>query len=109
MKLKLMGDRILVKRLAEEEKTASGIIIPDAAKERPQMGLVVETGPGKTLKNGKVLRLEVKKGDQVIFPKYAGSEYKLKGEEHLIMHEEDLLGIVESGKSEDKAGGKKKK
>ncbi len=109
MKVKLMGDRVLVKRLSEEEKTESGIIIPDAAKERPQMGIVVEAGPGRTLKDGKLFHLEVKKGDKVVFPKYAGSEFKIKGEEHLILHEDDLLGVVEEGHSEDKGGGKKKK
>lgn len=102
MKLKLLRDRVLVKRLSEEEKTESGIIIPDTAKEKPQMGIVVDAGPGKLLKNGKVLPLEVKKGDKVVFPKYAGSEFKIKGEEHLIMHEDDILGIVEEGDEEKK-------
>ena len=68
MKVKLLHDRVLIKRLAQEEKTESGILIPDAAKERPQMGIVVEAGPGKVLKNGKVLPLEVKKGDKIVFP-----------------------------------------
>jgi len=107
MKVKLLGDRVLIRRLEEEEKTESGIIIPDAAKERPQMGIVVEAGPGKVLKSGKVLPLDVKKGDKVVFPKFAGSEFKIKGEEHLILREDDILGIVHEGAGEDK--GKKKK
>ena len=107
MKVKLLRDRVLVKRLPEEEKTESGIIIPDTAKEKPQLGVVVAAGPGKLLKNGKVLPLEVKKGDQVFFPKYAGSEIKLKGEEHLILHEDDLLGVMAEPGSEEKP--KKKK
>jgi chaperonin GroES len=105
MKVKLLWDRVLVRRLEEEEKTASGIIIPDTAKEKPQIGVVVEVGPGKLLKDGKLLPLEVKKGDKVVFQKYSGSEFKIKGEEHLIMHEDDLLGILE----EDEEKGKKKK
>lgn len=108
MKVKLLGDRVLIRRLEEENKTASGIIIPDSAKERPQMGIVVEIGTGKVLKNGKVQPLDVKKGDKVVFAKYSGSELKLKNEEHLILHEDDLLGVVEEGKSEE-TGPKKKK
>lgn len=94
MKIKPLHDRVIVKRLAEEEKTKGGIIIPDSAKEAPAEGKVVAAGPGKR-EDGKLIAMEVKAGDRVIFSKYAGTEVKIEGEEHLIMREEDILGIVE--------------
>jgi len=93
-KVKPLHDRIIVKRLEEEEKTAGGIIIPDAAKEKPQEGMVVAVGSGRR-EDGKVVALDVKKGDKVLFGKYSGTEIELGGEEHLIMREDDILGIVE--------------
>jgi chaperonin GroES len=95
MKIRPLQDRILVKRVEEEEKTQGGIIIPDTAKEKPQQGIVVAAGPGKTGEDGKVRPLDVKKGDKVLFGKYSGSEVNLDGEEHLIIREEDILGIVQ--------------
>ena len=95
MKIRPLNDRLLVKRLAEEEKTAGGIIIPDSAKEKPQEGKVVAVGKGKVLENGKIQKLDVKKGDRVLFSKYAGTEITLEGEERLILREDDVLGIVE--------------
>ncbi len=95
MKIRPLQDRILVKRLESEEKTASGIIIPDNAKEKPMEGKVVAVGNGKTLDNGKVQKPDVKVGDTVLFGKYAGSEVKIDGDEHLILREDDLLGIIE--------------
>ncbi len=93
-KVKPLHDRIIVKRLDEEEKTAGGIIIPDTAKEKPQEGMVVAVGSGKR-EDGKVVALDVKAGDKVLFGKYSGTEIELDGEEHLIMREDDILGIVE--------------
>ena len=93
-KVKPLHDRIIVKRVDEEEKTAGGIIIPDAAKEKPQEGMVVAVGSGKR-EDGKVLALDVKAGDKVLFGKYSGTEIDLDGDEHLIMREDDILGIVE--------------
>ena len=95
MKIRPLQDRILVKRVEGEEKTASGIIIPDSAKEKPQQGEVIAVGNGKMLDDGKMRKPDVKVGDRVLFSKYAGSEVKLDGTEHLIMREDDLLGIVE--------------
>ncbi len=95
MKIRPLQDRIIVKRMEEEEKTAGGIIIPDTAKEKPQEGKVVAVGKGKVGEDGKVQPLDVKPGDKVLFGKYAGTEIKLEGEEHLIMREDDLLGVVE--------------
>ena len=95
MKIRPLQDRILVKRLDEEEKTAGGIIIPDTAKEKPQEGIVVAAGNGKVGEDGKVQPLDVKKGDKVLFSKYAGTEVTLDGEEHLIIREDDVLGILE--------------
>lgn len=89
-----LHDRILVRRMAEEAKTAGGIIIPDTAKEKPQRGEIVATGNGKVTEDGKTLALEVKVGDKVLFSKYAGTELKLNGEEYLMMREEDVLGII---------------
>jgi chaperonin GroES len=95
MKIRPLQDRILVKRVAEEEKTQGGIIIPDTAKEKPQQGIVVAAGPGKTGEDGKVRPLDVKKGDKVLFGKYSGSEIEVEGDEHLIIREEDILAIVQ--------------
>lgn len=88
-----LHDRILVRRMPEEEKTAGGIIIPDSAKEKPQRGEVVATGKGRFTEDGKTLPLEVKSGDKVLFSKYAGTELKLNGVEYLMMREEDVLGV----------------
>ena len=95
MKIRPLQDRILVKRLDEEEKTKGGIIIPDSAKEKPQEGKVIAVGGGKVSEDGKVLPLDVKKGDKVLFSKYSGTEVTLDGEEHLIVREDDVLGILE--------------
>ncbi len=95
MKIRPLQDRILVKRVEEEEKTAGGIIIPDTAKEKPQEGKVIAVGNGKIGEDGKVQPLDVKKGDRVLFSKYAGTEITLDGEEHLIIREDDVLGILE--------------
>ena len=95
MKIRPLGDRVLVKRVAEEEKTKGGIIIPDTAKEKPQEGKVIAVGKGRRDDDGKVTALEVKNGDRILFSKYAGTEIKLEGEEHLILREDDILGIVE--------------
>ena len=95
MKIRPLQDRILVKRLDEEEKTKGGIIIPDTAKEKPQEGKVIAVGGGKVSEDGKVLPLDVKKGDRVLFSKYSGTEVNLDGEEHLIIREDDVLGILE--------------
>jgi chaperonin GroES len=94
-KIRPLQDRVIVRRLEEEEKTEGGIIIPDTAKEKPMEGRVVAVGKGKVLEDGKVAPLEVKAGDRVLFSKYAGTEVKLDGEEHLIMREDDIVGIVE--------------
>ena len=95
MKIRPLQDRLLVKRLESEDKTASGIIIPDNAKEKPQQGQVIAVGNGKKLDNGSVRALDVKAGDKVLFSKYVGSEVKLDGTEHLILTETDVLGIIE--------------
>ena len=95
MKIRPLQDRVIVKRIEEEEKTAGGIIIPDSAKEKPMEGKIVAAGTGKVLEDGKKLPLDVKEGDRVLFGKYAGTEIKIDGEEHLIMREDDILGIVE--------------
>ncbi len=94
MKIKPLYDRILVKRIEEEEKTKGGIIIPDAAKEKPQEGMVVAVGDGKVLDNGQKVALLVKAGDKILFGKYSGTEIKIDGEEHLILREDDVLAIV---------------
>ncbi len=96
MKLRPLQDRVIVKRVAEEEKTKGGIIIPDTAKEKPIEGKVLAVGNGKVLEDGKVRSLDVKAGDRILFTKYAGTEVKLDGEEHLIIREEDILGVVEA-------------
>jgi chaperonin GroES len=95
MKIRPLQDRIIVQRIEEEQKTAGGIIIPDTAKEKPQIGKVIAAGKGKKTEDGKVLPMDVKKGDKVLFSKYSGSEVKMDGEEYLIMGEDDILGIVE--------------
>jgi len=95
MKIRPLQDRIIVKRVAEEEKTKGGIIIPDTAKEKPIEGKVLAVGNGKVLEDGKVRPLDVKAGDRVLFSKYAGTEIKIEGDEHLIMREEDILGVIE--------------
>jgi chaperonin GroES len=95
MKVKPLQDRLVVKRLAEEEKTKGGIIIPDAAKEKPQEGRVVAVGPGKVTDSGQRVTPEIKAGDKVLFGKYAGTEIKIDGEEHLILREDDVLAIIE--------------
>ncbi|HEY6001425.1 MAG TPA: co-chaperone GroES [Anaeromyxobacter sp.] len=95
MKIRPLQDRIIVKRVQEEEKTKGGIIIPDTAKEKPIEGKVIAAGNGKVLEDGKVRPLDVKAGDRILFSKYAGTEVKIDGEEHLIMREEDILGVIE--------------
>ncbi len=95
MNIRPLQDRILVQRIEEEEKTSGGIIIPDTAKEKPQEGKVVAVGKGKVLEDGKVQPLDVKKGDRILFSKYAGTEVNIEGEEHLIIREDDVLGVVE--------------
>jgi len=95
IKIKPLQDRVLVKRVQAEEKTESGIIIPDTAKEKPQKGEVVAVGPGKMLENGTKLTPTVKPGDKILFSKYAGTEIEINNEEFLIMREDDILGILE--------------
>jgi chaperonin GroES len=94
MEIRPLQDRIIVKRVQEEEKTKGGIIIPDTAKEKPIEGKVIAVGNGKVQEDGKVRPLDVKKGDRILFSKYAGTEVKIDGEEHLIMREEDILGVI---------------
>ena len=94
MKLKPLNDRVLVKRLESEDKTAGGLYIPDTAKEKPSKGQVVAVGPGKLADNGSRVAMAVKKGDEVLFNKYAGTEVKLDGIDHLVMREEDILAII---------------
>jgi chaperonin GroES len=93
-KIRPLHDRVIVKRIEEEEKSKGGIIIPDTAKEKPQEGKVVAVGSGRR-EDGKVIPLDLKVGDKILFGKYAGTEIKLNGEEHLILREDDVLGIVE--------------
>jgi chaperonin GroES len=95
MAIRPLQDRIIVKRLAEEEKTKGGIIIPDTAKEKPLEGAVIAVGNGRILEDGKVRPLDIKKGDKVLFGKYAGTEIKLDGTDHLILREEDILAVIE--------------
>jgi chaperonin GroES len=96
MKFRPLYDRILVERVESEEKTKGGIIVPDTAKEKPQQGKVIAVGHGKRLEDGKLIPLEVKAGDTILFGKYSGSEIKVEGNEYLIMKEDDVLGLVES-------------
>ena len=95
MKIRPLHDRVLVKRLAEEEKSKGGIIIPDSAKEKPAEGVVIAVGKGKKLDDGSVAAPDVKKGDKILFSKYGGTEIKIDGEDYIIMREDDILGVVE--------------
>jgi chaperonin GroES len=95
MKIRPLQDRVIVKRVKEEEKTKGGIIIPDSAKEKPIEGEVLAVGNGKILENGSVRKLDIKEGDRVLFGKYAGTEVKVEGEDHLILREDDILGVIE--------------
>ncbi len=94
VKIQPLGDRVLVKPQEAKETKRGGIIIPDSAKEKPQEGLVVATGKGKTTEDGKVLPMDVKAGDKILYGKYSGSEIKLDDEDYLIMHQDDILGIL---------------
>jgi chaperonin GroES len=96
MKIRPLQDRVIVQRLEEEAKTKGGIIIPDTAKEKPIEGKVIAVGNGKVLEDGSIRKLEVKAGDRVLFGKYSGTEIKIGGEEHLILREDDILGVVVS-------------
>jgi chaperonin GroES len=96
MKIRPLYDRIIVKRLASQETTKGGIIIPEAAKEKPIEGQVLAVGNGKLLENGKVRKLDVKEGDRILFGKYTGTEVKIDGEEHLILREDEVLAVVEN-------------
>ena len=102
MKFRPLHDRILVKRLEEKETIKGGIIIPDTAKEKPQEGVVEAVGNGKILENGTKLSLEVKEGDHILFGKYSGTEIKIDGVEHLILREDEVLGILETEHSKSK-------
>ncbi|HOJ93314.1 MAG TPA: co-chaperone GroES [Dictyoglomaceae bacterium] len=95
MKLRPVGDRVVVKLIEQEEKTKSGIVLPDTAKEKPQQGEVIAVGTGRILDNGQKVPLEIKEGDKVIFTKYAGTEVKVEGEEYLILSERDILAVIE--------------
>lgn len=95
MKIRPLHDRIIVRRVEEEEKTKGGIIIPDSAKEKPMEGEVIAVGKGKKTDDGKVIKMDVKAGDRVLFSKYAGTEVKLDNTEYLIMREDDILGVIE--------------
>ncbi len=95
MKIRPLQDRVIVKRIEEEERTKGGIIIPDTAKEKPMEGKVISVGKGKVADDGKLIKPEVKEGDRILFGKYSGTEVKIDGEELLIMREDDILGIIE--------------
>ncbi len=95
LKVKPLDDRVVVRPLDAEEKTAGGIVLPDTAKEKPQKGTVMAVGPGKLLDSGRRVEVDVRKGDVVLYGKYSGSDFKLDGDEYKILHETDLLGIVE--------------
>jgi chaperonin GroES len=95
MKIRPLGDKVIVKRLEAEERTAGGIVIPDSAKEKPKQGKIISVGNGKLLENGTRSQMQVKKGDKVLFTSYAGSEVKIAGEEYLIMDESEIMAIVE--------------
>jgi len=95
MNIRPLHDRIIVERLEEETTTASGIIIPDTAKEKPQQGKIIAVGKGKVTEDGKILPMDVKVGDKVLFGKYAGTDIKIEGKEYLMMREDDILGVVE--------------
>jgi chaperonin GroES len=96
MNIRPLQDRMIVKRIPEEERTKGGIVIPDTAKEKPLEGRVIAVGNGKMLENGTVRPLDVKPGDRVLFIKYAGNEVKIDGEEHLMLREDDILGVIET-------------
>ncbi len=96
MAVRPLHDRVIVKRIAEEERTRGGIIIPDTAKEKPQEGQIVAVGPGRREDGGKVIKPDVKAGDRILFGKYSGTEVVLDGEEHVIMREEDILGVIDA-------------
>ena len=96
MKIRPLGDKVLVKRLEAEAKTAGGIVLPDTAKEKPKQGKVISVGDGKLLENGTRTEVQVKKGDMVLFTSYAGTEIKVDGEEYLIMDESDIMAIIEN-------------
>jgi chaperonin GroES len=98
MKIRPLQDRVLIERVTEEEKTAGGIIIPDTAKEKPQEGLVVATGKGKVADDGKLMPIDVAKGDRVLFGKYAGTDVTLDGKDYVILREDDILAVTESKK-----------
>ena len=95
MKIRPLQDRVIVKRLEEEEKSKGGIIIPDSAKEKPIEGKVIAVGKGKVLDDGTVRALDIKEGDRVLFGKYSGTDVTIEGEEHLILREDDILGVIE--------------
>ena len=95
MKIRPLQDRVIVKRVEEEEKTKGGIIIPETAKEKPMEGKIIAAGKGKVLEDGKIHPLDVKVGDRILFGKYSGTEVKIDGEEHLIMRDDDILGVIE--------------
>jgi chaperonin GroES len=103
MKFRPLHDRVVVKRIEQEEKTKGGIIIPDTAKEKPQEGEVIAVGPGARNERGEIVPLDVKAGDRVLFGKWSGTEVKIDGEDLLIMKESDLLGVIEAGSQERKA------
>jgi chaperonin GroES len=96
MKIRPLQDRVIVRRVKEEEKTKGGLYIPDSAKEKPVEAMVIAVGNGKILEDGTVRKLDVKEGDRILFGKYSGSEVKVDGEEHLILREDDILGVIES-------------
>ena len=96
MKIRPLQDRVIVRRVKEEEKTKGGLYIPDSAKEKPVEATVIAVGNGKVLEDGTVRKLDVKAGDRILFGKYSGSEVKVDGEEHLILREDDILGVIES-------------
>jgi len=95
MKVKPLADRVLVEPVKEEEKTKSGIIIPDTAKEKPQQGVVIAVGPGKRDEKGNLIPMDVKKGDKVLYGKYAGNEIKINGKDYIILDQSDIYGIIE--------------
>lgn len=95
MKIRPLQDRVLLKRLEEEEKTKGGIIIPDAAKEKPIEGIIVAVGKGKVTADGKLIKMELKEGDKVLFNKYGGTDIKIDGQDYLILKEDDIVGVIE--------------
>ena len=105
MKFRPLHDRVVVKRIDAEDKTAGGIIIPDTAKEKPQQGEVLAVGPGKRDKTGKLIALDLKEGDQILFGKWSGTEVKIDGEDLLIMKEDDIMGVVDGAASKVKGSG----